>query len=363
MKLNDKGMSIIETVLTFTLIMGIFFGMITIVMNYREKAILQLKKLELETFKNTITKDIQDDFLTRGVQEINDAGACAVIPDLSQCINILFQDGTEKAFGVGKVDTSSRSSMENKFLYYDGIKYPIHDPIPKTIPEGRQMEEFQSIKILDTELLSTDSAVLEDGKIIYIYSIDLYISDSNFSEDFGLHLVTSTLSIREEQQENVYLIQKNLATNFHATNLLGNGFHLVEKKNNLNHTVIQEAEHIIFQDQNTSATNNSVTYSSIYSIDLSAYQKMHIRYRTLSQLTNASGSANIWIGFQKQPVNNQSFAAFLKSTNATTVQQDSGWLEEEIDISSLQGRYYLSISTFTRLGNITGEVRDIWLTM
>ena len=49
MKLNNKGMSIIEIVLTFALIMVMVIGMLTIVMSYRDKASLSIKKLEMDT--------------------------------------------------------------------------------------------------------------------------------------------------------------------------------------------------------------------------------------------------------------------------------------------------------------------------
>ena len=127
MKLNNKGMSIIEIVLTFALIMAMVIGMFTIIMNYRDKASLSLKKLEMDTFKNTLTKDIQDDILNLGVKEINTDGECSSIQGLSQCINIVYRDDSEKVFGTSKVDANNKDSVENKFIYYDGEKYKLRD--------------------------------------------------------------------------------------------------------------------------------------------------------------------------------------------------------------------------------------------
>ena len=189
MKLNNKGISIIEIVLTFALIMVMVIGMLTIVFNYREKASISLEKLEMDTFKNTLTKEIQDDILEKGLKEINEGGECATNTELNSCVNLVFLDNTQKAFGVSKVDSSSRESVENKFLYYDGLKYRLVDTVPKNIPEGREVGDFQSIKIQDENILSTDSIFLENGILVSFYAIDVYISHIDFDDDFGIHIV------------------------------------------------------------------------------------------------------------------------------------------------------------------------------
>ncbi len=356
-------MSIIEVVLTFALIMGMLFGMLSIVLNYRLKAGISLEKLEMDTFKNTLTKDIQDDILTRGIQTVNymEEEQCHDVL-LNQCVHLVFQDGTSKILGTSMVDENDRNSIENKYIYYDGMKYKLHETIPNTIPEGRKISDFQAIKVQDSEMLSIDSAVLEDGTIINIYAIDIYISHVDFSEDFGIHLVTSTFSEREDDLNRFYLIKNNLDSNFHATNMLGNGFQLTGQDNITNRKVTQEAEKIILYHQNTSSNNSNVTYSSNYAIDLTPYQKMHIKYRVLNKLSNASGISKCLIGFQKEKSNNQTFQASVNQSDATTTLKDTKWVEEDLDISSLSGRYYLSINSLVKTGEITIEISDIWLT-
>lgn len=194
MKLNNKGVSIIEIVLTFALIMVMTMGMLSIVFNYREKASISMEKLDLDTFKNTLTKEIQDDILTLGVKEINTSGECLRHPELNSCINIVFSDpaGTSKAFGTSKVNNNDVDSIENKFLYYDGLKYKIVDKLPNKIPTGEKAVDFQTIKIQDQNILSTDSMVLENGTVVTFYSIDVYISHIDFDEDFGIHITTTS---------------------------------------------------------------------------------------------------------------------------------------------------------------------------
>lgn len=222
MKLNNKGISIIEIVLTFSLVMLMVIGMLGIVFNYRDKASVSLKKLDLDTFKNTLTKDIQDDILEYGVQEIvdntNENGVCLVDSDdngtldttLSNCVKIIFKNGEEKIFGTSKIvyadfskdgkkdcvsdssqNAEEKSGIENKFLYYDGIKYELKEKLPNSKTDGKCWRSYQSIEIVDNNILTVDSMVLEDGTVLTLYSIDVYISHFEYEDkDFGIHIVT-----------------------------------------------------------------------------------------------------------------------------------------------------------------------------
>lgn len=195
MKINNKGMSIIEIVVTFALIMVMIISMFTIVMNYRYKASISIEKLNMDTFKNTLTNDIQKDISSFGIDEINTEGECLILTDLQQCVNIVFKDGKQKAFGTSKINVDDLDSIENKYFYYDGIKYKLHDDLPDVIPEERSAIDFQKIKVEDNNLLSKDSTVLEDGTVVDIYSIDVFVSHVNFDDDFGIHIVATTEDI------------------------------------------------------------------------------------------------------------------------------------------------------------------------
>jgi len=215
MNLNNKGVTIIEVVLSFTLIMIMATSMLIIIVNYRNKAQLSIEKTKMNTFKNTLTLDIQKDIQTLGLQEINSDGECTKL-DLSSCINLVFYDGSEKAFGISKLSANNRSSIENKYLYYDGIKYKLHEELPADdkIPAGRNYIDLQSIVIEDNIVLTSTSTILEDGHNVTIYSIDVDISHVNFKQDFGIHItattekagpgITATLTSYYETESNFY---------------------------------------------------------------------------------------------------------------------------------------------------------------
>lgn len=194
--LDNKGLTIVEVIVAFSVIMIVLTGLLTIIMNYRYEVQASYAKLELQTYKNTLTKEIQDDLLTLGLAEINDGGKCTAannVARFSECINIVFKDGTEKILAVSKIEPNNRNLLENKYIYYDSEKHVLNDELPPNdkIPAGRSLEEFQTIYIANSDFVSSDTAHLSDGKEIKIYTIDIPIEHIDYEEDFGIHIVTS----------------------------------------------------------------------------------------------------------------------------------------------------------------------------
>lgn len=193
-RLNNHGISLVEIVVTFAIVMAIISGLLAIIMNYRLQAQNSFSKLELQTYKNNLTKTIQDDILNFGIGEINTAGGCNSESNkerFSACANLIFKNGSEKILAISKIEKDNRESLENKYIYYDNEKYPLKDNLPKNIPTGRSAYDFQSIFISSDNFLSVDNALLSDGKEIKIYAIDVSIEHIEYEEDFGLHIVTS----------------------------------------------------------------------------------------------------------------------------------------------------------------------------
>lgn len=204
-KINNKGLTIIEIVITFSMIMFFAIGLLYIVINYRNKVSVSLKKLELDTFKNNITQDVNNDLLKYKLKEINYGGDCITLTDdtqpsdsrLSKCINFVFEDpndpntSIEKAFGTSYIE-NTKTSVEHKFIYYDGLKYAIKDKLPTTLPENRKWTDLQAVSVMDDSILNSSISVLEDGTKVTVYRIDIYISHLDYDEDFGIHIVATT---------------------------------------------------------------------------------------------------------------------------------------------------------------------------
>lgn len=198
MKLNNKGMSIVEVIVTFSLIMFLVVGLLVIVVNYRNKMSISLERLSFDTFKNNLTQDINNDILTKGLKEIKDdtnttdSSSLCYNLGLNRCIVLTFADNTKKAFGTSRVSALDKDSIVNKYIYYDGIKYKLKDELPNELPTGRSWIDLESIKVVDDAILNSTYTVLEDGTQVSIYTIDISISHIDFKDDFGIHIVAST---------------------------------------------------------------------------------------------------------------------------------------------------------------------------
>lgn len=63
MKLNNKGLTLVEIIVAFVILVMFLFGMLGIVMAVKEKAANELLARDTITFKETLTKAIQDDLI------------------------------------------------------------------------------------------------------------------------------------------------------------------------------------------------------------------------------------------------------------------------------------------------------------
>lgn len=66
-RLNNKGMTTIEILVSFILVAILSATMYTTVSNYNTKRKLESDKLEINTYKNLLTKQIQDDLIKIGL--------------------------------------------------------------------------------------------------------------------------------------------------------------------------------------------------------------------------------------------------------------------------------------------------------
>jgi len=70
-KLNNKGMTAIEILVTFVIIVVIVASMYDGIMALRTRETIASYKLSLVTYKNLLTKEIQDDLIKTGLLSRN----------------------------------------------------------------------------------------------------------------------------------------------------------------------------------------------------------------------------------------------------------------------------------------------------
>ena len=108
-KLNNKGMTTVEILVSFILVALISASLYTTVSNYNLKRKNEADKLEINTFKNILTKTIQDDLIKKGLvsaytKEIRIGEAQDEKPE-DICTDVFIADFF---FKDNKADTSKR---------------------------------------------------------------------------------------------------------------------------------------------------------------------------------------------------------------------------------------------------------------
>ena len=62
-KLNNKGMTLIEIIVCFVIVVVIVLSMLKVVNNYKDKQDIESYKSAIFTYKNTLTKTVWDDII------------------------------------------------------------------------------------------------------------------------------------------------------------------------------------------------------------------------------------------------------------------------------------------------------------
>ena len=168
MKLDNKGFTVIELILSFIFVMFLAIAMFSLINNYHEKEEREAIKSRLETLKNTLTTDIYQDTIKRKVRNME---YCLDSSDevIDGCIVINFLDNTSKKLQIAHEvievnDEGHYFTYTSDYLLYGGVKYNNPDP------------RFAKV-VNDYMLISTtDIDKLEYG---VIYKINLRIKKMN----------------------------------------------------------------------------------------------------------------------------------------------------------------------------------------
>lgn len=174
-KLNNKGFTTIEVILCFVLVVIITTSLYTTITSFNEKRITEEYKSKIYTYKNLLTKEIQDDILKKGLI----AAEAKTTNEDKQTLEVLFsfKDGSEKTLLVEMLQAQSSyhpfgSTTENDYymIKYGSIEYPL--------PElGEYVNEDNGLTIKD---LSISSATCQTDNNILRLHINLYHPDLGY---------------------------------------------------------------------------------------------------------------------------------------------------------------------------------------
>lgn len=164
-KLNNKGITTIEVILCFVIVVIITMSMFATVSSFNEKRIIEKDKEEIYSYKNILTKEIQDDFIKIGLthasyeRTVNGATTTHIVRcELKDGTNrelVISQTLAKSSYHIGGTEGAS----DNFYIEYgpsgDRIRYPLPD-----LGNATQDGKVKNLSINNVLINITDENVL-----------------------------------------------------------------------------------------------------------------------------------------------------------------------------------------------------------
>lgn len=174
-KLNNKGMTAVEILICFVIVVIISVSLYTTVSTYKNKQQIEAFKEKIMTYKNLLTKEINDDLIKDGLvaANITEFSEDPVAGD-TYSVEMSLRNGEKKCLKITSIkayDYLWESSMESKFpasqdkddyfmiAYGDcgnETEYPIPDLGESKNPNNKIIKDFR----INNVSVSTDNSVL-----------------------------------------------------------------------------------------------------------------------------------------------------------------------------------------------------------
>ncbi len=135
-KLNTKGITTIEVIVCFVLVVIITVIMYSTISTFNERRLIEGYKSKIYTYKNLLTKQIQDDFIKIGLTHASTSKKTEA-GKTTYTVNCVLKDGTKRQLIVEQSLTKSdyhiggNANVDDYFMIQYGtpssdmIKYPI----------------------------------------------------------------------------------------------------------------------------------------------------------------------------------------------------------------------------------------------
>ena len=171
---NNKGFTVVELIVTFVLVMSLAVGLFAVVDSYRERQQKETNLKELNSYRNEILKIVQDDFLNKGIEDIEgistEESSSSECKGFNQGIVVKYKDGDKKTFCVGE-----------QGIKYNNILYP--KPLGDFVSFANDIIYTES---KDFQLTAPDGTTKVTKKIL---SINVKIKHSELEDPIELRVV------------------------------------------------------------------------------------------------------------------------------------------------------------------------------
>lgn len=198
MKLNKKGLTTIELLISFVLLAIIVASAYGTVEAYKNKEAIEEYKNKIYTYKNLLTREIQGDLIKKGLVDatvqrtaMNTNDPSNVIPE-KYTLNLFFRDGTSSILEVSRIvaddygasstnSDSCPSGKNDKYVISYGVLGNMFDyPLPN-LGEGLNEE---GCRVYDLRISSVD--INNNNQILTIH-INFYHPD--FGTRYGINII------------------------------------------------------------------------------------------------------------------------------------------------------------------------------
>ena len=203
MKLNTKGITTIEVIVCFVLVAVISLSMYSTISAFNTKRIEESYKSKILVYKSTLTKQIQDDFIKKGL----------VSAKIEETINnykktytlkCTLKDGTERRLVI--IQQSPRCPDGASINDYFMIKYGLPSKMEEyEVPDIGTTKKSCIEKNGSWDLISDPSGSI-NTKNLRISNVILNISNENTASDITSHVLSIYIGFYHPTLGNKYAI-------------------------------------------------------------------------------------------------------------------------------------------------------------
>lgn len=129
-KLNNKGMTAVEILICFILVVVITVSMYTTVSSYKNKQQIEAFKEQIYTYKNLLAKDINDDLIKVGLIDAKIVESINDVSGVSYTVDMYLRDGSVKTLKV-----QSKKA-------YDYLYDPTDPSITTELPPEKDQDDY-----------------------------------------------------------------------------------------------------------------------------------------------------------------------------------------------------------------------------
>ena len=194
-KLNNRGMTAVEILVCFVLMSILAVSMYSSIASYKNKQSIESAKEKIFTYKNLLTKEIQDDLIKKGLvsaeisETINETkGKPEKLPSKVFKVDFLFRDGSKKQLVINRRRASDYSVVDcasEKINDAFSIQYGEEGNLMTyDLPDVGYGENQCGEKVLDLRINNVD--INKDNNILTIY-IGFYHPD--LGTRYGINIV------------------------------------------------------------------------------------------------------------------------------------------------------------------------------